>query len=289
MNDTTPSSPRACTLSIAGIGLTLLSADAALIEQLRRNYHAFLADGPARLVAKVQTDQLPGATDQLPADATRLPEAAALPITIFRAGVLHFTRPGSTGFIDLDRDTGELSITSTQPFEDADYFVRAAYALLAFRAGGLLFHAAGIARHGRGYLFFGKSGSGKTTISRLTRGSPSHSIILNDDLVLLLPHGGAWQLYATPFSNPTQFAPSGPHDVKLSQMYRLVQSRRVFIEAMPRSQAIAEIVASAPIVSTDPGRAIALLSRAEQLEQAVPVRRLHFLPDDSFWQVIGSE
>ena len=275
MNDTTRSSPLACTLSIAGISLTLLSTDAVLIDQLRQSYHAFLSDGPAHFVASVQTDQ-PLADDPRP-------------ITVFRAGILHFIGPGYTGFIDLDRDTGELSLASTRPFEDVDYFVRAAYTLLAFRAGGLLFHAAGIARHGRGYLFFGKSGSGKTTVSRLTPGSPPHSIVLNDDLVLLLPQGGAWQLHATPFSNPTQFTPSGPHDVKLSQMYRLVQSRRVFIETMPRSQAIAEIIASAPIVSTDPGRAGTLLGRAEQLEQAVPVRRLHFLPDDSFWQVIGSE
>jgi hypothetical protein len=275
MNDTPPVSPLACTVSIGGIGLTLLSADAALIDQLRRNYRAFLADGPAPFTSRVQVD--------------RQPHAPALPITIFRAGVLHFTRPGYTSFIDLDHDTSELAIASAQPFEDVDYFVRAAYALLAFRAGGLLFHAAGIARHDRGYLFFGKSGSGKTTVSRLTRGNPLHSIILNDDLVLLLPHDGAWQLHATPFSNPTQFAPSGPHAIRLHQMYRLVQSRRVFIEAMPRGQAIAEIVASAPIVSTDPGRAIALLGRAEQLEQAVPVRRLHFLPDDSFWQVISGE
>jgi hypothetical protein len=91
---------------------------------------------------------------------------------------------------------------------------------------------------------------------------------------------------ATPFSNPTQVQPTGSHQVPLTALYRLVQDRRVFLEPLDPALALAEVVASSPIVCTDPDRAAALLDRAAQLTRAVPMQRLHFLPDDSFWNLI---
>ena len=89
-----------------------------------------------------------------------------------------------------------------------------------------------------------------------------------------------WQMVATPFSNPTRVQPTGSHQVPLTALYRLVQDRRVFLEPLDPALALAEVIASSPIVSADPDRAAALLDRAAQLTRAVPVQRLHFLPDD---------
>jgi hypothetical protein len=55
---------------------------------------------------------------------------------------------------------------------------------------------------------------------------------------------------------------------------------------MPASQAVAEVIVSVPIVPLDPARNAELLDRAYRLVQSVPVHRLHFLPDDSFWQLL---
>jgi hypothetical protein len=110
-----------------------------------------------------------------------------------------------------DAQRAHLSVVAPHPFEPIDYFVRAALALLAFEAGGLLFHAAGLAWRGNGYAFFGNSGSGKTTVARVS----SHAQILNDDLVVLLPDAVRWNIHATPFSNPTQVTPAGPQFVPL--------------------------------------------------------------------------
>jgi hypothetical protein len=179
-------------------------------------------------------------------------------------------------------DDAQLTVISPHPFEPIDYFLRAALALLAFEAGGVLFHAAGLARRSNGYAFFGHSGSGKTTVTRVS----SEAVILNDDLVVLLPQAGRWLLCATPFTNPSQVRPAKPQAVPLAALYRLVQDQRVFVEPIDPAAAIAEVIASSPVVSADPDRAADLLARAERLVSVVPVQRLHFLPDPSFWAVV---
>jgi hypothetical protein len=265
--------PTIFTLAIADLPLTI-KADAALIAALLKRYAAcLLPDEPSSFNAQIErVGYAPRATDDRP--------------LIFRADGAHFTAPDYTGHIDLAEQRGTLTLNSATPVEDADYFIRTIYALRLFEAGGLLFHAAGLVRHERGYLFFGHSGSGKTTVSRL---SPE-AIVLNDDLVALRPHDGQWHMHATPFSNPTQVAPqhtpTGPRSAIVSGAYRLIQDQHVFVEDLPPALAVAEIVASCPIVCADPARTINLLTRARQLHTAVPIRHLHFLPDNSFWEVV---
>lgn len=258
-----------CTLAIADLPLTL-RGDAALITVLRTRYAAFLlTDHAAPFVARIErTGHTPRATDDRP--------------LVFRADGAHFTDPAYAGHIDLAQQCAALTLDSATPLEDADYFIRTLYALRLFEAGGLLFHAAGLVRHERGYLFFGPSGSGKTTVARL---SPE-VIVLNDDLVALLPRAGQWHVHATPFSSPTQHAPTGPRSAIVSGAYRLIQDRTVYVEDLPPALAVAEIVAGSPIVCADPARTFDLIARARQLIARVPVRRLHFLPDDSFWEVV---
>jgi hypothetical protein len=258
-----------CTLAIADLPLTL-HGDAALIAALVKRYAAFLlTDRAAPFVAHItHVGHDSRASDDRP--------------LIFCADGAHFTDPAYTGHIDLAQQRAALTLNSAAPVEDADYFIRALYALRLFEAGGLLFHAAGLVRRERGYLFFGQSGSGKTTVARLSR----DAIVLNDDLVALLPLAGQWYIHATPFSNPTQHAPTGPRSAIVSGVYRLIQDRTVYVEDLPPALAVAEIVASSPIVCADPARTLDLLARARQLIARVPVRRLHFLPDDAFWEVV---
>jgi hypothetical protein len=258
------------TLAIGPVCLSLTTANLELHAAQQRAYQAFARD--------------PLATShplRLHFDFTAGAAADTWPFE-FQAGLLRFASADYSGTIDIARQQGQLTFASSQPFAAADYFVRAAVALLAFEAGGLLFHAAGLAHHDRGYAFFGYSGSGKTTVARLS----SRARLLNDDLIVLWPHANRWEIAATPFSNPTQVQPAGSHQVPLTALYRLIQDRRVFLEPLDPALALAEVVASSPIVCADPDRAAALLDRAAQLTRAVPVQRLHFLPDDSFWQLI---
>ncbi|HEY0607712.1 MAG TPA: hypothetical protein VGD58_32660 [Herpetosiphonaceae bacterium] len=259
-----------CGLSIAGLGITLHCGDPELAAALRQRYRDFPLDGEPLLTATIT---LAGRE-----------RAAPLydPAISFDHGTLRFTTPSYTGTIDVQTGRAALTISSAYPLEDIEYFVRVIYALLAFRAGGLLLHGAGIVRGGRGYLFCGYSGSGKTTVARL---SPDDQV-LNDDLVVALPDGDRWLLYATPFWNPTQVRPSGIKCAPLIALLRLVQNTTVFLEPMGAGQALAEIIANVPVLPADPALSAALLLRGRQLLLAVPTYRLHFLPDPSFWPLV---
>jgi len=269
-----PAREEACfVLGIAGIGVALVCDDPNLAEALRQWYRDFTAETTDNFILRIHL------TSETPAAPAAAPDAS------FLNGRIEVVEPGYHGSADLKARRAILHIASDQPLYAVEYFLRVMYAALAFEAGGLLFHAAGIARNNRGYCFFGYSGSGKTTVSRLSAGD----VVLNDDLVVLLPADDGWMAHATPFWNPTQVRPMGRIAVPLVGLFRLVQDKVVYLEAMSSGQALAEIIASAPVISTHAGWSDQLLARGLQLLQQIPVYELHFLPDASFWDVIAPQ
>ncbi len=257
-------------LSIAGLGVTIECNDQHVIDQLRDQWTAFNHHAP-----KIDF------TVRVQIDAAREPASPDRPL-ILNADRVEFTSPGYAGFIDTLRGVGSLSISNTQPIEDIGYFLRGVYALLVFRSGGFMLHAAGIVRTGHAYLFFGPSGSGKSTTVKC---SPS-DLALNDDLVFLIPKTPHWEVFATPFWNHPQQRPNARRHVPLAGLYRLMQSHSVFVETLSDAQAAAEVLASIPMIPILSSFAATLLQRIEIIVRQYPVRRLHFLPDASFWNVI---
>lgn len=210
-------------------------------------------------------------------------EGFPLPDFFFQDGILHFGDPWFSGWIDSKEKKGYLTLQAAQPAAGVEYFLRFLFALLAFDSGGFLMHSAGLVRRESAYLFFGHSGSGKTTVARLS----AQDRVLNDDLILLRPSQKGWMAYGTPFWNQTQVKPRNLH-APLAGLFRLVQSKQVFLEKLNPAQSLAEVLSSIPILSKDPSRNALLIERMVALIEAIPVMRLHFLPDDTFWQVVDS-
>jgi len=261
-----------CELSIGNIGVQLCCNDQYLGARLRQRYQAFAGSHTAQLVLHIDVD---GELRKHPHENRE---------AIFRRSVMHFTTPGYEGSIDVQQGVGQLTLSTAYPLEEIEYGLRVAYALLALHSGGLLLHAAGIVREEQTYLFFGHSGSGKTTVARLSTADR----VLNDDLVLLLPDQERWIAYATPFSNPTQVSPTGPCNAPVAALLRLVQSKDVRLEPMSSGRALGELVASVPVATTDPARLTSVFTMCQQLLKTVPCHRLHFLPDASFWPAVES-
>lgn len=264
--------PNNVKLAIANLIVSLSCHPKSLHEQLRKRYYKFLAEGEAQIEAHIKLS------------GEKRPNALEERGTIFNGNTVRFTVPGFQGEIDLKTKKTRLQLSSAMPIEEIDYLLRVIYAVLAFESGGLLFHSAGIVRDGQSFLFFGNSGSGKTTVSRL---SPQY-LTLNDDLLILMPHGDGWQAHGTPFWNPSQTQPSAQH-APLAGLFHLVQDKSVRLKKMSKGQALAELIGNIPIIPLSAQRNLPLLHRLEALIDSTPIYHLHFLPDDSFWQIIQEQ
>lgn len=258
-------------LDIGGIQLGISAYPPVLGDKLQQRYRPFVRPEEANVFEvqiRVQPDE----------NAPRAPLPQAPPIH-FDGNRAHFQSPGFRGMVDQNGGHAEVRLDSFQAENQADYFLRVCLALLAYQAGGLLVHAAGIVHQGRAFLFFGPSGSGKTTAARC---SPPDAV-LNDDLVLLLPAKTGWRAFGTPFSNPTQVPPRAD-SAPAAALLRLVQSKEVRLSPLGWGQALAELLVSAPVLNASP---FPPLDRCQQILADLPVYSLYFLPDPSFWPIVA--
>ena len=77
-----------------------------------------------------------------------------------------------------------------------DTFVRLTYSSLLLKHNGFLLHASGVISRGKGYIFTGISGAGKTTIAEASKRC---GIILSDEILAVRKIGKVWKLFGTPF------------------------------------------------------------------------------------------
>jgi hypothetical protein len=197
----------------------------------------------------------------------------------FESGQCLLEAPGFAGTVDSEGREARLRAHPTAQPGDISYFIRTAFALEAFDEGSLLFHAAGVIHRDEGYVLFGRSGSGKTTAARLSKGKP----VLNDDLLLLARGDDGWRVWATPFGRRRHAeVTSAP----LRALLHLIQAPEDRVDPLPRSEALAALVANSPVVNADVERALALLSWWDVTLGEVPAYRLYFVKDNTFWEVV---
>ena len=146
------------------------------------------------------------------------------------------------------------------------------------RLGALEMHSSVVVKDGRGYMFLGKSGTGKSTHSQLWIKNLDDVELLNDDnpILRLLPDGSA-RVYGSPWSGKTpcykqQNAPVGA-------IVHLKQAPYNKIERVPVIQAYVSLMESAS--SFRPFKALAdgWHATMEGICAAVPFYRLECLPD----------
>ena len=257
------------TIDIAGLRIAIVCDQKILFQVLSHRYRGFVTSFQYQFIISVHWQN----TGE---EITFTP-----PTVSFLDNSIQLTGRGFAGNFDLINSQGKIMITMASPVEAIDYFLRITTSLLIFKNRGIMIHGAGILHQGRGYLFFGSSGSGKTTISKLSVDDD----VLNDDLIVLLPSENGWIMCSTPFWNPTQIEPK-MGAVLLSGIYRLVKSKSVFIRPFTSGQALAEVLANIPVIATDSTRSQILIERCMQLLKTTPAYQLHFTPDNSFWQTI---
>lgn len=168
---------------------------------------------------------------------------------------------------------------------ESENFVRAAVAWQAACRGGALVHAASAVWNGRAYLFYGQSGAGKSTLSACNR----RGQVISDDLTLAMPAGdGALQLIGTPFRGTYEGGRPLVGAFPLAAGFRLIQAPAAEVRAVPRVQALAELVGNLPFVAESFAARPDLFAAVQRAFAAVPLAHLAFRKDDSYWDAIAA-
>ena len=153
------------------------------------------------------------------------------------------------------------------------------YAFASAPHGALEMHASVVMNEEKGYLFLGKSGTGKSTHSKMWLQSIPGTELLNDDnpILRLMPDGSA-RVFGSPWSGKTPCYKA--KDVPAAAVVRIRQAPFNRIERLPMIQAYASLMASASSFRPFKGAmADGWHSTLEGLVRTVPCFTLDCLPN----------
>lgn len=163
----------------------------------------------------------------------------------------------------------------------------AAMLVYAFRTTALdtlLFHSSTVVREGKGYMFLGHSGTGKSTHSQQWLKAFPDALLLNDDNpVVRLMENGEIRVYGSPWSGKTAcyIADSAP----VQALVQLAQAPENKIERLRMTQAYPYILGSVSGLKILPEAMDAIYSSIARLLECCPVYRLECLPNETAAQL----
>jgi hypothetical protein len=152
---------------------------------------------------------------------------------------------------------------------------------LLARGRGVELHGCGlIDDDGRGHLFVGQSGAGKTTTARIWEHVAGAGIqIVSDDRVIVREVGGEMRIYGTPWHGEAEHA--SPASAPLAGVYLLEQAPLTELVPMSDASAVASLFGCTFPLFWDGGALSYTLEMLNRMAQRVPVRTLRFTPDAS--------
>jgi hypothetical protein len=146
---------------------------------------------------------------------------------------------------------------------------------LAQREGALI-HAAGLEFNGKGYIFPGKSGAGKSTISRQLAGMDDYEF-LSDDRMIVRKFNKTFKAFGTPWSGEAGIAVN--KSVDLSGIFFISQASFNRIDDITPQKAMERLFPVVSIPWYDKEVMIKILDFCEDLISNMPVYELYFKPD----------
>ena len=151
------------------------------------------------------------------------------------------------------------------------------YAFFSAPYDTMMVHASVIAHAGQGYMFLGKSGTGKSTHSRLWLTHIEDTELLNDDNPVVRVHGSEVIVYGTPWSGKTPCYKN--QQVPLKAVVRLSQAPYNKITRLAPLQSFASLIPACSCKRWD-SEAMGMLHKAvEKAISIVPCYHLECLPD----------
>jgi hypothetical protein len=164
-----------------------------------------------------------------------------------------------------------------------DTVLRITHSLVLAPEGGFLVHAASAIRGGRGYLFAGVSGAGKTTMARL---APPDATVLTDEISYVRHIGNTYKAYGTPFAG--ELARVGANtSAPLQTLYLLVQGPANSIKPVSKIDAARALMRHVLFFAEEKEMVARVFDSVLEFVSRVEVAQLVFTPDARAWELIG--
>jgi len=268
-------------IDLAGLTIAIDCTDSAPWGPVARRYGNFLVDGvgdPDETILidiKPNSPRAPGTEPPLHITQTdrRLDLAHG-------TSVAFWDKAARKSVITQHRDNFAEDVVN--PEACLDSLIRIILSFRLLQRDALLIHSAGLLRGGRGFLFPGYSGAGKSTIAAA---SMSHSTVLSDDMVLLrLTKDGAF-IHGTPFFG-SHDTPGPNLEAPLAGVYFITQADQNRVSPLSAAAALPRLMASYMFFGEDRGTSQQMLDLAVRICETVPMYHLDFTRDATFWNLI---
>ena len=284
-------------LKIARIVLSITSPDKSIEFKVNDNYLPFIAEGQPDAVLQVHYGSLP---------KFKLEEKIFNSGTIWslhrskgkyvikihsRMAVLNSDFRSGNIYIEPSSPSAVLSYPLDYPMDEVLMINRLSRGL------GIMMHACGVSHNGRGIIFAGTSGAGKSTvadiwktrISRLKSHSMEQSnntILLSDDRIIIRKIDGHFFVFGTPWHGDSKVC--SPEEAPLDKIFFLQQARENKVKKIDVIKAVSRlIVCSFPPFWDKKGMEFTLNYCAE-LAQRIPCYELDFVPDKRVLDLVRS-
>lgn len=156
-------------------------------------------------------------------------------------------------------------------------FLMMAYAFASASLKTLMIHASVIRNDGKGYLFLGKSGTGKSTHSNLWLEHIEGSDLLNDDNPIIHIVDGVPVVFGSPWSGKTPCYRN--LSVPVGAFVKLRQAPENKIEKLKPVQGFATVLSSCSVMKWDERIYNGICDTISEISMKVPVYKLDCLPD----------
>lgn len=153
------------------------------------------------------------------------------------------------------------------------------------RRGGLVLHSSGLDDHGRGVVFVGHSGAGKSTQLEIWQDEPG-VIAMNDDRVALRRWETGWRCYGTPWGGTSDIAFN--HAAPLSALIVLEQAPENEIAPLTPAVAAPLLLARSFVPYWDGTLVRAMTAQLQRLVHEVPIYRLRCRPERAVIDLVRS-
>lgn len=144
----------------------------------------------------------------------------------------------------------------------------------------ILIHASGVSDNGKGYIFSGVSGRGKSTIAHLWHETGAD--VIHDDRLVLRKNDIGYTMYNTPVYENDE-----PSEAPLSKIFLIEHGKQNKSERINGAAAITSVLSNCIQHNWGPEPVGTLLGSVSDLCSQVPVYRLAFKPDHTVIEYLG--